>query len=384
MRLLYNVKDLTDQSVFKRLNLLSNDLIYVGRFEKIYAVDKKKVKQAKPTMALITKNNLRLPIKLLSLEGRNENSTRISFYTPPPDKFLYEIYANYIKTDIQNLNFREIFLNGLTHNPKFHSWLLGLIEDSSEISKINDILSQDIDLRIANLPEPILEEDSLKGKMDDNKQLLSAMIARASMNITNISLIAGATGSIPVTEDPHFAQLISLRTSDSSYLGGISKNAPFLGMEIARSVIPDEALQQLSFKDIEEYRTNCKDAYKSWMVELNRLASTLDQNGITQEKIQKLISSEIKPKIIEYENEMIKIRDEMFANILKRIIKWEMPSLSLAYLSDLDFIKASILFLSALIPAAPHLIDYIKDTRTINRKNSLAYLIGLTTVERTN
>ena len=54
-----------------------------------------------------------------------------------------------------------------------------------------------------------------------------------------------------------------------------------------------------------------------------------------------------------------------------------MPSLSLAYLANLGFAGAIALFVSALIPAVPDVVDYFKDKRNLERKNAMSFLLML-------
>ena len=81
--------------------------------------------------------------------------------------------------------------------------------------------------------------------------------------------------------------------------------------------------------------------------------------------------------IVEYKNEMKAIRDDLFADLVKKIAGWEVPSLSLAYLANLGFAGAIALFASALVPAVRDVVDYFKEKRNLERRNAMAFLIGL-------
>lgn len=183
-----------------------------------------------------------------------------------------------------------------------------------------------------------------------------------------------------MSEDPFIARLLSLRSSDPAYVGRTFKIAPYVGLDIAKAVIPDEALRQLSIPDILKYREKAKDAYVAWTAELNRVAANISNidKSVDQDKIVKLIATDVTPKIIEYKNEMCAIRDDLFAEIIKKVVKWEMPSLSLAYLANLGFAGAVALFVSALMPAVPDVVDYFKEKKKIERKHAMAFLIKLT------
>jgi hypothetical protein len=91
----------------------------------------------------------------------------------------------------------------------------------------------------------------------------------------------------------------------------------------------------------------------------------------------RMINAEVAPRVVEYRREMKSARDKLFGDLIKKVVKWEFPSLSLAYLASLDFSGAIALFASALAPAIPSVVDYYQRRRDISRRNSMAYLIGL-------
>ena len=104
-------------------------------------------------------------------------------------------------------------------------------------------------------PEHFFDTSTASGRRDTLKSLL----IETSINVTNALIMSEHTGTLPVTDDFYFAKLLAMRSTDSSYLGGVSRLAPFLGFEIAKSVIPDEALQRLGIQEILKYREETKD-----------------------------------------------------------------------------------------------------------------------------
>jgi hypothetical protein len=205
------------------------------------------------------------------------------------------------------------------------------------------------------------------------------MLIEASIKVTSAIVLAEETNSIPVSEDPYIAHLIGLRVSDSAYVGGTSKLAPYIGMDIAKSVIPDEALNKLKITQILEYREKAKDAYKAWVTEVNKVSAEIGniEGNISPDEISKIIATDFAPRIIEYRNEMSAIRDDLFADVMKKVATWEVPSLSLAYISSLGIAGSLALFATALAPAIPDVIDYFKDKKDIDRRNAMSFLIKL-------
>jgi hypothetical protein len=190
------------------------------------------------------------------------------------------------------------------------------------------------------------------------------------------------TDTLPVTDDPYFAKLLAMRSADSSYVGGVSRLAPFLGFEIAKSVIPDEALQGLGIQAILNYREKTKDAYAAWSTEINRISARIDQLDPEhlQNEISRLIATDLTPQIVEFQNEMASIRDALFGDVVKSVIsgaRWQVPALTLAYFSHYGVAGAIGLFASKLLQVVPAIGDYIQARRDTARRHAMSYLIGL-------
>jgi hypothetical protein len=106
----------------------------------------------------------------------------------------------------------------------------------------------------------------------------------------------------------------------------------------------------------------------------------MDELTVTefQERIPKLITIELNPKITAYKNEMAAVRDDLFAGITKGLVNWKAPTLSVVSYSALGYTTAITAFASSLLAsavAAP-IIDYVKERRNISRKHAVSYLIG--------
>src|SRR5215468_1883355 len=89
---------------------------------------------------------------------------------------------------------------------------------------------------------------------EGRRDTLRTLAMDASISVTSALIVSEHAAALPVTDDPFFSKLLGMRTSDARYVGGTSNIAPFLGMEIARTVIPDEVLQTLSIRQILEFR----------------------------------------------------------------------------------------------------------------------------------
>jgi len=199
--------------------------------------------------------------------------------------------------------------------------------------------------------------------------------------------------AIPLADDDVHLQLLSLRVSNPKYVGGVPSLAPFLGLQFVRAAIPDEAMKRLEFKDIIEYREKTQDVYAAWNIEISNAAGKIADADLRNpaDAIRKIITADLMPKIKEYENEMASARDKLFGDLIKSVVTWEFPTLSIGYVAHLGFVDALQAFAAAANAGAiagavaagakatvPHLVDYVNSRRATNRKHAVSYLVGLT------
>lgn len=364
MKLLYSGSTFCNESVFKRLLVVAEEVHFMDRPSVTFG-----------DWGTIGHNTFARKI------DSSGSPVLIGSIRPPsgPGDWLYN---SYIKADINNPRFASIVLEGIQSSNEFASKFIQF-EASYRNGKGKDIiqalradrelLKSDLDLKLDNIN--MFDVSSHEKRQNTFKIIL----IEASINITSTIIVAEKSGMIPVSEDPYVTKLIASRASDSAYVGGTSKVAPYIGLDVAKAVIPDELLKQLTISEIMKYREKAKDAYTAWLTEINRVATYISDidSTIKQGEIAKVIAADLMPKIIEYKNDMCAIRDDLFSDLLKKITIWEIPSLSLAYLSNLGFSGAISLFVTALAPVIPDAMDYFKERRNLNRRNAMAFLIRL-------
>jgi hypothetical protein len=364
MKLLYSGEEFCDQSVLKRMLVVAEEIHFMDR----------------PSVTFKNWGTIGHDSYARRIDWSG-SPVLINVFKPPsgPAKFLY---APYIEADINNPVFAQIVFDGFRSSDKFASKFIqfGANYGSGTGAEIANSLRQDDDVLNGTFN---LEVDGPNmfdvSTPERRKETFKTVLIEASIKITSAIILAEETNTIPVSDDPYIANLVGLRAVDSAYVGGISKRAPYIGMDIAKSVIPDEALKQLKITEILKYREKSKDAYKAWIAEVNKAAGQIgDIDGnISPDEIAKIIATDFTPRVIEYKNDMRAIRDEIFADVMKQITTWEVPSLSLAYLANLGIAGALTLFASALAPAVPVVVDYFKNKRNIERRNAMSFLIKL-------
>lgn len=364
MKLLYSSEEFCNQTILKRLLVVAEEIHFMDR----------------PSVNF----------KNWGTIGHDSHARRFDWSGSPvpidvfrpPSGLAQGLYEPYIEADINNPHFAQIVLDGFRASDEFAKKFIQFGADygsstgkeiTSGLRRNNDLLSGEFDLEVDG---PNMFDVSTPER---RKQTFKIILIEASIKVTSAIVLAEETNSIPVSEDPYMAHLIGLRVSDSAYVGGTSRLAPYIGMDIAKSVIPDEALNNLKIKQILEYREKAKDAYKAWITEVNKVSAEIGniEGNISTDEISRIIATDFAPRIIEYKNEMSAIRDNLFADVMKKIVKWEVPSLSLAYISSLGIAGSLALFATNLAPAIPDVIDYFKDKKDIDRRNAMSFLIKL-------
>jgi hypothetical protein len=71
-------------------------------------------------------------------------------------------------------------------------------------------------------------------------------------------------------------KVLSLRAGSPKYVGGLAPGAWLFGLEFAKAVVPDKALERLSVPDLFAYRRKTADVYEAWTTELNQIAAKMD------------------------------------------------------------------------------------------------------------
>jgi hypothetical protein len=367
MKLLYIGTHFCPADSFARLLVLGDELVFLDR----------------PSVTFGNWGTIGHQSAMRGVAFESNAPVKISVVEPPsgPARGLYE---SYVQADITNPAFVAAFLDGLKDDDVFAERYLPpganygggrngvdlrrlLVADHSLYDVVLD-LTQDH-------PSLMYKPETPEGR----RAVAKTLLVDASIQVTSALLMADEIDALPVADDVTYPKLLALRASSSKYIGGVHSLAPRLGMEFARTIIPDEALRKLDFKGIFEYREKTKDVYAAWNIEINKTAAKIGDLDLQdpEEAIKKLIATELLPKVREYENELVSIRDKLFGDLIKGVATWEFPAISIAYFANLGFAGAVTAFAAAVRGAAPHVVDYINSRRSAVRKHAVSYLIGL-------
>ena len=305
----------------------------------------------------------------------------ISVYAPSSGP-AGDVYQPYVAADLESSAFVSAVVAGL-HDSEFASKFIQPQANYGDGLKGEDIIRG----LLANPPAmPLtLSEEGDPRRMfkvetlEERKATLKSIVVEASIQVTSALTVAQEAEASPVADDPHLLKLLALRTGDPVYVGKQAPSAWLIGLEFAKAVIPEEVLSKIEATDVLEYRKKAADVYEAWTAELNGMAAKLDDLPIdkVQEQLPKLLATELEPRLIAYKAEMAGVRDTLFADLMKSVADWKVPTLSLASMTWMGFTGALTAFLStAAPPAARSLVDYGKSRRNAGRKHAVSFLIG--------
>ena len=284
-----------------------------------------------------------------------------------------------MQADITNPGFIKAFLDGLREDNIFAERFLpptANYGDGRNGVDIRRLLAADESLYNVALdlsqdhPSLMYKPETPAGR----RAVFKTLIVDASIQVTSALLMADEIDALPIADDVTYPRLLALRASSSNYIGGAHSLAPRLGLEFARSIIPDEVMRKLEFRDIFEYRNKTKDVYRAWNIEITKTAAKISEIDMQDpdETIRKLIATDLQPKVLEYESELVSIRDQLFGNLIKGVATREFPTISLAYLANLGFAGAVAAFAAAMKGTVPHIVDYVSSRRAAIRKHAVS------------
>ncbi len=312
--------------------------------------------------------------------GRDDPVT-IEVYEPPsgPAKRLYQPY---LESDLSNPEIVSTVLAGLRESGAFAANALQLGATYHPGITGEDIRRSLVEQEAPSAPL-IFDADAIPYLIStptERARTLALIVQEFSIQVTSTMLVAEETGAHPVANEAFFARLLATRNQPAESGPAGTSLAPFVGLEFTRAVIPDEALLRLTIDDVLRYRRESADAYEAWTVAIDASVAQIDNvtGPDAQREVERLIVSDLRPKLIEYRHAMIDTREKLFADLLKGITAWQMPTLSVAFLTGGNLTDTIAAFAAgALRGAAPPLIDYLTSRRKAARNSPASYLIGI-------
>ncbi len=370
MKITFSDSPNIDELTFKRLVLLSNELIFVER-PSISLADNFGTVGMPSGIRNLTNEFVGSPVKLIVDEPPNTVSNSA-------------FYKKYFEKDLLNDEFLNTIFEGIENywiydnrfDPKqalttgeFQDYRAWLLANQNEIKSLD----------IASIARP--EEVFQITNKDEALFAFKIIAAEQSLRVTSVIHVCNKYESNPTSINPYLNKLIALRLSNQIYSGSHTRTRQ-VGLKLMDCVIPDEALMQIPLQDLLTFRQETKDYFENWTIEMNKLETLLfkDNFSITDHDIVNLYDTEINPRLRELKNEIRKIKDERFKNILKTIKNTALSGIALGTLSSLSVTGAIAGFIGTNLKT-PQLTDDIIDAnfkiKDKKLSDGLTYLLKL-------
>jgi hypothetical protein len=359
MKLLYYGGTFCNEETFKRLLVVAKEIAFIDR-------PSVKLSETSGTVGTPTFARRIAPV---------EPKTGIVISAHAPYKQAVPVFHEYVKRDWLSPRFRCAVLDGLS-KPDFADRVIQLEGNygSATGRQIRDALVADQALRAPVLPalehSNLFQIDTPEARLET----FGALVAEASIMVSGGVVGAGETGCAPITDDETLAELFAIRGA-SNPDGGDGSALAILGDEIARAVLPDWLLAQLSIGDILDYRAKTRDAYDAWLSELDALVVSLEETKgeDLHAEARKLVQASVAPKIAGYKREMASVRDNLFGGIISSAPSWVVPAVLLYTAAGPVIALIGALTQAGLTAGA----NYYNARRKVRRDHAVSYLLRL-------
>jgi hypothetical protein len=359
MKLLYYGATFCNNETLKRLLVVAKEIAFIDR----------------PSVKLSERSGtVGVPTFARTIEPL-DSKTGIVISAHAPYNQAVPVFHEYLKRDWLSPRFRRAVLDGLS-KPDFADRVIQLDANYGDATgrQIRDALLADQALRAPVLPA--LEHRNLY-KIDTPEariETFGALVTEASIMVSGGVVGAGETGCSPITDDETLAGLFAIRGATKPD-GGDGGALAILGDEIARAVLPDWVLAQLSIGDILDYRAKTKDSYDAWLGELDALVVSLEETKgeDLQAEAKRLVRASVAPKIAEYKREMASVRDSMFAGVVSSAPSWILPAVAVYTAAGPVVALIGALTQAGLTAGA----NYYAGKRKVRRDHAVSYLLRL-------
>ncbi|MGA2478523.1 MAG: hypothetical protein ABSG63_07210 [Spirochaetia bacterium] len=369
MKLLYCGSIACDEETFKRLILIADEIGFMDRPSHAFN------KASDRSWGWV---GVQTPMRHYT---KGAYPISFSAYAPPAGP-VSQLYMDYLQADIANPEFRSTVFEGFRTDPKFASKFLppNQIHKSGTGEDIRRAIIGDPKIVNAQFRSPFDLDPSYRiGSPQECAETFEFLLVNISLELTDSILVSSHSGLLPVSDDPTLCRLIMLRSGSRAYIENVPRTSPLLGLAVARSVVPDKILKDISIEQLFEYRDSAKDAYQGWSVEIDRLAALIADMSPeeVERELPRVISTEVRPRVYEFQSQMESARDKLFGSLVKRLLAVDTPTLFLTQIVGLGLPLGILTFLATIgATAVPALVTYLQKGREIKRTNSMAYLIG--------
>lgn len=297
--------------------------------------------------------------------------------------------------ELEDPRFSRIFLEGLKTDEDFRSLFIRPHADYGP-AKGDEVFRAMMKLDLGGRPYDlnVYRKCTVKPFDPNSQRSLEETFANflidASMKLNLCCVLSHENDIIPFTEYPTLEKLMALRHKRIIEKGERPAAAPrailyHLSTKIFDYVIPTDALERSSLKNVIRFRQETRREYSNFRKYLMKLNSQIEAkvwDEPLQKEIEGILHQEVVPAVDRFQNECKRIWEKMFGGIVKRTIEVVSAAAStgfvISYFAGVSWVDVLAKGCGVMAPIVlPPVIDYALEKRNLKRQNSIAYLMHL-------
>ena len=220
----------------------------------------------------------------------------------------------------------------------------------------------------------------------------------SSLRINEALVVCEEYGYIPFTDSSIHNQLLNIKLKNTLQLiksnmqirENIEFDLPYelpkehMALKIIDEVLPDEALDNIEFAELLEYKNNNKELFDRFYAHISELSASISDNCYDENyyrNLQRVIDKKVIPEITDIKNKLRRSYEENFGKLLLQSAGVIVPTLSASIVGGLSF--SSVLAACALAEmgyltaiGADKIINIVSSLKD-KHNNSYSYLLNL-------
>jgi hypothetical protein len=304
-------------------------------------------------------------------------------------------FLEQVKSDINDVEFLRRFQKGLRDSLVFrdHQISHGNYGEVGSHENVADaLISINLDADFAELPRPeeLMFDDTIQHfRFKTPPERAKALVQHATTCAAMVNFALNASehqGITPLADSIVYQSLLGakyLRAAREAGKAGPEIHISDLSFAILDELIPAERIEQMTMRDVVNYRKESANPREAFLEYLSALHAK--QGAITNTDyagaLTEIINTEILPEARKFKNRMAEIHDKMFGNLAVKALQYVgATSASMQFLGGLSW--GSLLHLAGLAGAtgaaiSRAAIDAKVSERAARRDCAISYVLGL-------
>jgi len=320
-----------------------------------------------------------------------ENGVPLYVHSPRDGPVLGE-FLEQVQSDVNDLEFLRRFQKGLEKSLVFrnHQVPPGNYSDGlNQDEVVRRVSSVDLNIVLGQYSKPMdlfaddrVDHFSHRNEQECAKSLVTQALACSAMINFAIN-VSQHEGIIPLADASPYQDLLGAKYARAAHAlenSGSKIQLIDLSFTIFDELVPAGLLEQLTFKDVIDYRKETETAREAFLEHLAVLQvkqGAVDEKSDYRSTINEIMVADIIPAAREFRNRLDSIYEKLFGNLTVGALSYLAGSAGLHIFGDVSWVN--LLHLAGLAGAAMAKagIEAKQAVRAARRECAVSYLLGL-------